>query len=69
MVWLQSPIFLLLFLFHSQWTIKAMVHPLRTVSVYCVKISHTAPSLLFKVRGFLSSLISHLPHFSQCDNT
>lgn len=51
MVWLQSPIFLLLFLFHSQWTIKAMVHLLRTVSVYCFKISHTTPSLFIQSEG------------------
>lgn len=65
MVWLQSPIFLPLFLFHSQWTIKAMVHLLRTVSVYCFKISHTTPSLFIQSEGFLLSLISHLTRFSQ----
>ncbi len=56
MVWLQSPIFLPLFLFHSQWTIKAMVHLLRTVSVYCFKISHTTPSLFIQSEGDSFSL-------------
>ncbi len=55
MVWLQSPIFLPLFLFHSQWTIKAMVHLLRTVSVYCFKISHTTPSLFIQSEGVFIS--------------